>query len=277
LGAKTEVICKHASEVEAVNNIACDCFNDLSDTCVAATSVAVSQARPCPGESFEVTYLQSSVQGNSSVLSNLCTNVFLYAYSVAQFKEEPLTTLASNIVPIAQPDPYSVYNSKGAVVGLAIGDGIEVKLDQILPYYNVCFTTTNPITAPSSEYSIYDAATPDPKQTSRLIPLSATVYPTTYGFCAEIIAPSSDSSYFPIMRLNGNWESKDKQIHTHTETALLYVLAVLFLIAALLTALSFVFFIIASDAVRIQLLVTMIFTFLFTLSKYYHHPIYLSI
>jgi hypothetical protein len=64
--------------------------------------------------------------------------VQLAAVSATNFKEEEHITLSTNFAPRKAAPPYPVRNSKDAVVGNLIGNGLSIIGDQQLRYFEVC-------------------------------------------------------------------------------------------------------------------------------------------
>jgi len=246
---RSESLCRMERIEENLKSITCSCSGNsgADDECFSASALILGQTKPCASEETLFKFSYGVLFFNSKSIPHACTSTVVYQLSKQLFKSTTPQTLSSNFVSYRKPDNYGILNSKGAVIGTILGDGVRITT-QGVNSFTLCFDISqNSEEKISSKYTVYDFAietndNESENSTIKNILLSPMESATFFHFnvsgadismlCSNITFNQNIDSYFPIIRME-HWRDQNKEIFDKTAMGLIYALAVLFLLTAI--------------------------------------------
>eukprot|EP01133_Synstelium_polycarpum_P016970 gene16970-20188_t len=225
---KSNALCRMERVEENLGAVTCSCSGPGGAQCFTNSAILLGQTKACNNERSSYRFSFGVIYFDPLSVPYTCVNVIISQVSRQLFKATSAPTLSSNFVSYARPDAYAITNTKGAIIGSILFDGVRVKAEGV-SFYALCLLASS--SSSSSKYSVLDIAYEDPV-TSKLIPLDSSPYIEQSGqdtlICTKITVINSTATFFPIARL-ADWEAKNKEPFDRTATAILYTLAVIFL------------------------------------------------
>ncbi|KAF2075202.1 hypothetical protein CYY_003507 [Polysphondylium violaceum] len=244
---RSESLCRMERIEENLKSISCSCSGTGGDEeCFSASALILGQTKPCATEQTLFKFSYGVLFFNATSVPHACTSTVVYQLSKQLFKSTTPQTLSSNFVSYRKPDNYGILNSKGAVIGTILGDGVRITT-QGVNTYTLCFDISQNEESINSKYTVYDFAmevndNESENSTIKNILLSPMESVTFFNFnvsgvdpnmlCSNITFDQNVDSYFPIIRVE-HWHDQNKEVFDKTATGLIYSLACLFLLTAL--------------------------------------------
>eukprot|EP01132_Coremiostelium_polycephalum_P002244 gene2244-2767_t len=227
---RSESLCRMKRIEENLKSIACSCSGPGGKECFTSSSLLLGETKPCTDESSTFRFSYGMILFYPKSVPAACANMQVAQLSKQLFKSTTSQTLSSNFVSYRKPENFGVLNSKKAVVGTLLGDGVKLSSSGIYSM-SVCFTYNGNT---DKRFNILDFAA---ENSSSLVPLQIETYhyqaidPSTNQnvnyICANFSNIESTVSYFPINRIK-DWDTANKVIFDETAKGLIYTLAVIF-------------------------------------------------
>ncbi|KAN0022205.1 hypothetical protein ACTFIU_004377 [Dictyostelium citrinum] len=253
---RSETFCRMERIQSNLNSISCSCSG--GSECFTESIPLVGQTKPCFGESSTFNFDYGEIMFQSESIKQGCPILLISQYSKEIFTSAAPESLPSNFVSYQVPEKYGVLNDKDAIVGVLIGDGIYIKAQfSIISKFTVCSIIPESQRA-TSKFPVYDFATlintdKDDKDNDlsddddynifdgELVILDAVVFNKTNSdgnlmICSNFSnfnPKSSVQAFFPIIRVDGNWNDVSKQVFDKSTRGLLFTLATIYLLVGL--------------------------------------------
>ncbi|PRP88665.1 NAD-dependent epimerase/dehydratase family protein [Planoprotostelium fungivorum] len=263
----SELQCRFDPTIQILDYVCCGCFGGTGG-CSGLQEIASSSNRICNKSPYTVMPIPQGVAittNYTSVIDPTCSAVQLFAYSEGNFRVTQQVSLADSLVKIAQYNPFDITNEKGATIGTLLSNGITVLTDVRFTHYNVCFPLDSSVRSAPKGY-IEDLAT---VVDGSLVPLNMPYFQDAInGICFTVVTPQKNASWFYVSHVP-LWQDVDRVLYPYSTRVLLYTLATLFLVAALLCIMAGVsfFFIDRQTKLKAQSYATVAFTLLFTATR----------
>ncbi|KAK5582123.1 hypothetical protein RB653_003706 [Dictyostelium firmibasis] len=244
---RSETFCRMERTQSNLNSISCSCSG--GSNCFTESIPLVGQTKPCFGQSSTFNFDYGEIIFQSESIKQGCPILLVSQYSKEIFTSTAPESLPSNFVSYQVPEKYGVLNDKDAIVGILIGDGIYIKSQ---------FSTINKFTICSiipenkrstSKFPVYDFASlkstsnddGGPNDDGELYILDVETFNKTgndgsFMICSNFSGfdpKSSVQTFFPIIRVDGEWNDVSKQVFDKTTRGLLFTLATLYLLVGL--------------------------------------------
>ncbi|KAN0050486.1 hypothetical protein ACTA71_003610 [Dictyostelium dimigraforme] len=245
---RSETFCQMERIQSNLNSISCSCSSGTD--CFEESFPKIGQTKPCFGESSSFTFDYGELIFQRESIKQGCPVLYISQYSKEIFTSTAPESLPSNFVSYQVPEKYGVLNDKKAVVGILVGDGILIKAQfSTINKFTVCSIIPESQRA-TSKFPVYDFAiinTQDNVSNSdgsgnndfdgELKILGAEVFDKTTSdgvlmICSNFsdFNPNLSPTYFPIIRVSGNWNDVSKQVFDKTTRGLLFTLATIYLL-----------------------------------------------
>eukprot|EP00027_Filamoeba_sp_ATCC50430_P016478 CAMPEP_0168576930 /NCGR_PEP_ID=MMETSP0413-20121227/20514_1 /TAXON_ID=136452 /ORGANISM="Filamoeba nolandi, Strain NC-AS-23-1" /LENGTH=977 /DNA_ID=CAMNT_0008610647 /DNA_START=213 /DNA_END=3146 /DNA_ORIENTATION=- len=233
LAVKSSILCSNSRTEQTLYTVSCDCTPESQNSgqCFGSSiSSPAGEGLPCPGIETELTTSTSYIEfANNSVADN-CVDVLVSEISRTQYQKQPKTKLSANFATFKAPEEFAVKNSKDAVIGILLGDGIEVVATKEVFNATLCLKFEQPS---SKDFKVWDFGFTDAKY-KKITPLEISgVEVEDDMLCAIVFFDATTRSFFPIVRKDG-WSSAEPETYDSTTTGLIYTLAVLFLVVSVM-------------------------------------------
>ncbi|EGC40405.1 hypothetical protein DICPUDRAFT_96277 [Dictyostelium purpureum] len=227
---RTESLCRIERIRKSLDSLVCSCGDGSS--CFESSIPVIGITKVCPSLqsnfSFEIGRLEfsnDSIQQTCQTLTISQINKGIYTSTVSD-------SLASNFVSYNKPDNFAVLNSKKAIIGTLISDGIMISSRSGISNINICFKISTLSETINKKYTVLDIAIQKENQ-SIPTPLNLDSYKVSDFYCTNVLnVPEGNPIYFQINRLV-NWENNKKELFDQQTIGLMYTLAVLFLLVSL--------------------------------------------
>lgn len=218
------------------------CFEASSSSSLIVASSASAIFILCQGSGsqvdiatpYRVTFDLSTV--------DTCHEVFVNTYSASNYAQNAGAALSTFLLDFSVSKPYQFVNSRGALVGQIIGDGLILTSDMALKNLTVCITPRTDITVTNKGYSVFDFAevkVGEESDTPRPLLLASAYWDTNLGaVCANFDSFAGDHAYFPVVRYP-NAATRKKSDFGAGQTAFYALMCICYLIAACLAAWRF--------------------------------------
>ncbi|KAM9998091.1 hypothetical protein ACTFIY_007754 [Dictyostelium cf. discoideum] len=234
---RSEYFCRMFRTKNNLNSISCSCSGDGDSSCFKETSLLLGETQPCHSKSTSFPFGYGQVLFSNDSVPQGCGNCLVSQYSRQLFTSVEKQLFPSNFVSYPKPEDFSIINSKGAIIGTILGDGIVIESQGVIKY-NVCLAFT--LNKDSEKYPILDFASLD-EQTEQLYPKGLDQgYIITLEdgddddlLCFEILGVKQKETLFPINRIKSNWAEENKSYFDKSTQGLLYTLAALFLLVSI--------------------------------------------
>ncbi|KAN0022639.1 hypothetical protein ACTFIU_004840 [Dictyostelium citrinum] len=243
---RSEAYCRMERLQSNLNSITCSCSGEGGSQCFTASTPLLGQTKPCSGVSSSFSFDYGKIEFSNDSISQSCQSLSISQISREIYTSAQKESLASNFVSYKKADKYGVKNSKGAIIGTLLGDGIMIKSQDGINQATICLEIFGTNT---SKYSNLDFAiqidNSDSGEESTPIPIQSNKVFTqisndsvTAGkdevlmLCSIVTIGKGNPIYFPINLMN-EWEHESKQVFDSTSKALMYTLATFFLVVAL--------------------------------------------
>ncbi|KAM9989789.1 hypothetical protein ACTFIY_005831 [Dictyostelium cf. discoideum] len=238
---RSEAYCRMERLQSNLNSITCSCSGEGGPQCFTASTPLLGQTKPCAGVSSSFSFDYGKIQFTNRSISQNCQYCSISQISREIYTSAQKESLASNFVSYEKADKYGVKNSKGAIIGTLLGDGIMIKSQDGINEATICLVafeeTNDKYTKYDFAVQIDDESTPTPIQSNKLFTQMSNG--TVTGKEKQLMVCSTISTiqggnpiYFPINRMD-EWENESKQAFDSTSRALMYTLAAFFLAVAL--------------------------------------------
>ncbi|KAK5582521.1 hypothetical protein RB653_004106 [Dictyostelium firmibasis] len=237
---RSEAYCRMERLQSNLNSITCSCSGEGGSQCFTESTPLLGQTKPCSGVSSSFSFDYGRIDFTNHSISQSCQYSSISQISREIYTSTQKESLASNFVSYEKADKYGVKNSKGAVIGTLLGDGVMIKSQDGIIDITICLEIVDQTNEkyPKYDYAVQidDESTPTPIQSNKLFTQMSNE--TGSGkekalmLCSILTVEGGNPIYFPINRMN-EWESKSKEAFDSTSRALMYTLAALFLAVAL--------------------------------------------
>ncbi|KAN0022640.1 hypothetical protein ACTFIU_004841 [Dictyostelium citrinum] len=237
---RSEAYCRMERLQSNLNSITCSCSGEGGSQCFTASTPLLGQTKPCSGVSSSFSFDYGKIEFSNDSISQSCQSLSISQISREIYTSAQKESLASNFVSYEKADKYGVKNSKGAIIGTLLGDGIMIKSQDGINQATICLEISED---GSSKYPILDLAvqiddesTPTPIQLDKLSTQLSNK--TSAGkdevlmLCSIVTIGKGNPIYFPINRMN-EWEDESKQVFDSTSRALMYTLGALFSVVSI--------------------------------------------
>ncbi|KAN0029069.1 hypothetical protein ACTFIV_010939 [Dictyostelium citrinum] len=231
---RSEYFCRMFRTKNNLNSISCSCSGDGDSSCFKETSLILGETQPCHSKSTSFSFAYGEVIFSNDSVPQGCGNCLVSQYSRQLFTSVEKQLFPSNFVSYPKPEDFSIINSKDAIIGAILGDGVLIE-SQGVNKYNVCLAFT--LNKDSEKYPIFDFASLD-EQTEKLYPKGLNqgyILENVEGedlLCFEIVGVKQKETLFPINHID-NWAEENKSYFDKPTQGLLYTLAVLFLLVSI--------------------------------------------
>ncbi|KAN0055513.1 hypothetical protein ACTA71_008626 [Dictyostelium dimigraforme] len=230
---RSEYFCRMFRTKNNLNSISCSCSGDGDSLCFKDTSLLLGETKPCHSKSAFFTFGYGQVIFSNDSVPQGCGNCLVSQYSRQLFTSVEKQLFPSNFVSYPKPEDFSIVNSKGAIIGSILGDGVVIE-SQGVNNYNVCLAFT--LNKNSKRYPILDFAGLD-EETQTLYPKGLTQGNVVELngedlLCFEVFGVKQKETLFPINHID-NWAEENKTYFDKPTQGLLYTLAALFLLVSI--------------------------------------------
>ncbi|EGC36700.1 hypothetical protein DICPUDRAFT_150797 [Dictyostelium purpureum] len=271
----SEAYCQKEKNENYMNSILCSCSEDGGSNCFNSTNRIMVQTIVCNSETKSLLFENGNVSFTDSSAPYGCEMVSVSHITKFVFSVSSPQPLSNNFISYLKPDDYAVLNSKDAIIGTLLDDGIILKSEYGLSEIRICmtFNGTNPN---ESKYPILDFAIKT--NNSNLEPYGSVaeeeIYDSITYYCSTIINITSYQVIYPMNRVS-DWQNQDRKVLDTKSTAIVYVLASLFLLVGVYGLLQIVEFIVFKFKNKTpfqltHLLITSITAFILIRSFYFY-------
>lgn len=238
--------CSYGNQKVQIETLACDCISNLSrSVCFEQNSlVPIGQGRFCPFSENKIVSPPFILESTNDTLSvdviyNCITadlrKIASQTFDVPQVATVTISFKQRQKIPFVPGSYEVVFNSKQALVGSVIGDGIDITFTK-LKQLKLCQTLPVSITPNLDKYPIYDYG--EVSLSGGLVMVKPLYIEVNYStdsnqLCAVIDLPAKKNiKYAPIVRLADDSHTQGTKL-TASQKACLYSVASLFVIAIL--------------------------------------------
>eukprot|EP01117_Protostelium_nocturnum_P019827 TRINITY_DN868_c0_g1_i1.p1 TRINITY_DN868_c0_g1~~TRINITY_DN868_c0_g1_i1.p1 ORF type:complete len:1610 (+),score=462.44 TRINITY_DN868_c0_g1_i1:383-4831(+) len=223
-------LCSSSRSQNYLNVVSCDCGSSSSSNCFtsAPISTPVAEGIFCPQSNTLISSGDSFLMTGNQSISSGCSNLLLSTVSGLQFLGDSSGGVAGHFIDVQKSTNFGLRNSHDAVVGVLVGDGLEITSDEAIGgTVHICIALRD-LGGSTELYSIYDFASSN-EDLSKLIPQNIPIFfnQTRDSLCADVKLNRLNQNYFPIKRLD-HWETITVFENAKTEYILSYFLAALY-------------------------------------------------
>ncbi|EGC30387.1 hypothetical protein DICPUDRAFT_4515, partial [Dictyostelium purpureum] len=239
---RTESICRNERSQLSIEQIICSCNenNDISQGNVSQcfqSSVAplIVQTKVCTGLITDVIFGFGKVLFDENAINQTCQTITLSHVSKQGYTSSIPESLASNFVSYKKPPSFALSNIKNAIIGYLMSDGIMIHSSEGINDVEICFIKSI-LGSSDGDFPVLDVALQINNQTSPLELPSGHINSTDSIYICLMVSnvPKGDPTYFLISRINEkDWKTKTKELFDKETKAMMYILAVIFLLVSL--------------------------------------------
>ncbi|EGG21688.1 hypothetical protein DFA_01574 [Cavenderia fasciculata] len=224
-------LCRMERVEENLNSISCSCSGPGGSECFTTSALMLGETKPCANEQSSFSFSYGMLQFKESSVPFACTSVLVSQVSRQLFKATELQTLSSNFVSYRKPDDFALLNSRGAIIGTILSDGVKIQA-QGVNSYTLCFSSS--ATPESYKLSVLDFVIEEDILVPMEVNITSIIDSTdniTYK-CAFLPNVNPTATYLLVARID-DYQNKQKEVFDKGATGLIYTLAVIFLLASI--------------------------------------------
>lgn len=212
----SETFCRYNTLHSVMSPVVCSCAGDgaKNSSCYDSTLVAPQGSLLSSSAIFivcEGSGLQEDIATPSRVTFNLstvqqCHEIYVNNYPASNYAQTAAAALSTFLLDFSVSKPYQFVNSRGALVGQIIGDGLIMTAADVVQLVNltICTTPRTDITVTNKGYSVYDFASvsaDDESEVPTPMFISGAYWDRSINaVCAPFEKVVSGRAYFPIVR-----------------------------------------------------------------------------
>ncbi|KAN0003481.1 hypothetical protein ACTFIZ_009626 [Dictyostelium cf. discoideum] len=248
----SEAFCQKEKRENYLNSILCSCNVGGNSECFQSTNLIMAQSIVCNGEQTSISFFNGLLNFQNDSISHGCEMISISQISKTIYSFSTPQPLSNNFISYLKPDNFAILNSKDAIIGTLLNDGIILKSEFGFKNFLICMNFNITSLTNSKSYPIYDFAIKlsnnnnnnnnnnnESISDNKLIPLNSEsklkLINNINYYCSNIENITEEIKeiiIYPINRVS-DWKDKDKQVLDKETTVLVYILACFFILVGI--------------------------------------------